>query len=64
MDQLMGQYIQLTFFFGLVMRFSVLFDRIYEGHVPFLVTSDLDIIQEVFIKQFSSVPIRKVILFL
>ena len=33
---------------------------IYEGHLPILVTSDVDIIQEVFIKQFSSFIARKV----
>jgi hypothetical protein len=35
---------------------------IYEGHIPILVTSDIDIIQEVFIKQFSSFMARKVYL--
>ena len=34
-------------------------NRIFEGHSPFLITSDLDIIQEVFIKQFNAFPIRK-----
>jgi hypothetical protein len=27
---------------------------IFEGHKPILVTTDLDIIQEVFVKQYSS----------
>lgn len=26
----------------------------YEGHLPILVTSDVDVIQEVFIKQFTN----------
>ena len=34
---------------------------IYEGHLPVLVTSDLDIIQEVFIKQSKNFSARKVI---
>ena len=32
----------------------------YEGHWPVLVTSDLDIIQEVFIKQYANFSARKV----
>lgn len=32
---------------------------IFEGHVPVLVTSDLDIVQEVFIKQFNNFSARK-----
>lgn len=32
---------------------------IFEGHVPYLVTSDLEVIQEVFIKQFNNFSIRK-----
>lgn len=33
----------------------------FEGHLPILVTSDLEIIQEVFIKQFNNFSGRKVI---
>lgn len=33
----------------------------YEGHLPIIVTSDLEIIQEVFIKQFGNFVARKVI---
>lgn len=32
----------------------------YQGHLPILVTSDLDIIQEVFIKQSKNFSARKV----
>ena len=32
----------------------------YEGHLPIIVTSDCDIIQEVFIKQFGNFIARKV----
>jgi hypothetical protein len=32
----------------------------YEGHQPVLVTSDLDIIQEIFIKQYSNFAARRV----
>jgi hypothetical protein len=35
--------------------------RYFEGHVPTLVTSDLEIIQEVFVKQFNNFSSRKVI---
>ena len=34
--------------------------RIFEGHLPILVTSDLEIIQEVFIKQSTNFSARKV----
>ena len=34
--------------------------RYYEGHYPVLVTSDLDLIQEVFIKQSKNFSARKV----
>lgn len=34
--------------------------RIYEGHRPVLITSDLEIIQEVFIKQFNNFSARRV----
>ena len=34
--------------------------RIFEGHLPILITSDLDIIQEIFIKQSSNFSARKV----
>ena len=33
----------------------------YEGHRPILVTSDLDIVNEIFIKQFNNFTGRKVI---
>ncbi len=33
---------------------------IYEGHIPIIVTSDLEIIQEVFVKQFGNFIARKV----
>ena len=33
---------------------------VFEGHTPILVTSDPDLIQEVFIKQFSNFVARKV----
>jgi hypothetical protein len=33
---------------------------IFEGHLPIMVTSDLDIIQEVFIKQSTNFSARKV----
>ena len=32
----------------------------YEGHLPIIVTSDTDIIQDVFIKQFGNFIARKV----
>lgn len=32
----------------------------YEGHLPVLVTSDVEIIQEVFVKQFGNFMARKV----
>jgi len=35
--------------------------RYYEGHLPILVTSDCEIIQEVFIKKFGNFIARKVI---
>ncbi len=31
----------------------------YEGHRPVLITSDLDVMQEVFIKQFNNFSARK-----
>ena len=36
------------------------FCRIYEGHVPVLVTSDPNMVEQVFIKQFSNFTARKV----
>lgn len=36
----------------------------FEGHTPILVTTDLEIIQEVFIKQFANFSARKVINFI
>lgn len=33
----------------------------YEGHTPMIVTSDLDLIQEIFIKQFNNFSARRVI---
>ena len=32
-----------------------------QGHLPVLVTSDLDLIQEIFIKQYSNFSARKVL---
>lgn len=39
---------------------GVLFRRFYEGHLPVLVTSDVDIIEQVFVKQFENFTARKV----
>jgi len=33
----------------------------YEGHLPILVTSDIEIIQEVFVKQFANFSARKML---
>ena len=35
------------------------FNRVFLGHRPMLITSDLEMIQEVFIKQFNAFPSRK-----
>ena len=40
---------------------NFLFFRYYEGHFPILVTSDIGLIQEVFIKQYANFSGRKVI---
>ncbi len=46
---------------NIIQKFHITFYlSIYEGHIPFLVTTDLDIIQEVFIKQFNNFSARKV----
>lgn len=33
----------------------------YEGHLPILVTSDLNLIEQIFIKQYSNFSARKVL---
>jgi cytochrome P450 len=38
---------------------TVSFLRIFEGHLPIIVTSDLEILEQVFIKQFSHFAARK-----
>ena len=43
-----------------VIHVKLLFIRYYEGHLPVLVTSDLEIIEEIFFKQFSNFSARKV----
>jgi hypothetical protein len=35
----------------------------YEGHLPILVTSDVDMVNEIFVKQFNHFSARKVRLF-
>ena len=39
--------------------FLYFFNRVFLGHRPMLITSDLEMIQEVFIKQFNAFPSRK-----
>jgi hypothetical protein len=50
----------------LIINFSIcafiyiFMNRFYEGHFPVLVTSDLELIQEIFIKKFNYFSPRKV----
>lgn len=57
-----------TFGLAQILKFNIIIElilflnkiRYYEGHTPVLVTSDLDLIREVFIKQFHCFSARKV----
>ena len=55
----MGNTKNFFFFFINMVSIKALFS-FYEGHIPVLVTSDVDIIQEVFIKQYGNFSARKV----
>lgn len=48
--------------FLLLCFYFLCYFRYFEGHLPILVTSDLEIIQEVFIKQNANFSARKVFL--
>lgn len=43
---------------------NIRFLSYFEGHLPVLVTSDVDMIQEIFIKKFPHFSARKVKIFL
>lgn len=57
-EKLMGSFLLIKVL--IVILFNYFNVSYYEGHVPTLVTSDLEIIQEVFIKQFNNFSARKV----
>ena len=52
--------IKKNFFGSILLK---LFLSYYEGHLPVLITSDVDIIQEVLVKQFANFSARKVFKF-
>ncbi len=51
----------LNYFINFFIKMIKMIKFLLQGHLPVLVTSDLDLIQEIFIKQYSNFSARKVL---
>lgn len=59
-------WVKIEFYFKIQFFLSVFYlknpnESYYEGHYPILVTSDIDLVQEIFVKQINNFSGRRVI---